>query len=91
MEILWNCLSKDDVGREFLYVWLLDQLKSNSKHAIDGDMLNYILQKKVRKIIVLGEISKNYPRFHFFFLGELFQPRHVIEHGIDFTAHFFAR
>lgn len=47
LDVLWDCLSTDDVGREFLYCWLLEQLKSSNKHAIDADLLTYILQTKV--------------------------------------------
>lgn len=51
LDILWDCLSTDACGRELLHKWLLDQLKSQTQHALNMELLNYVLTSKVRFII----------------------------------------
>lgn len=41
----------DAYGRELLYKWLLDQLKSQTQHALNMELLNYVLVSKVSRVL----------------------------------------
>jgi len=47
LSIIWECLSPNDVRRNFLYLWLLDQIKNPQRAAVDLDTVADIVKQKV--------------------------------------------